>query len=394
MIAKVRKGQDFGKLFSYLYRESIVEQHSNPHVVGGNVIGDDPQTLAEDFRAFAAASRRTQTPVFHVSLRLPAGEQLADDQWKQAALTFLKQMKFIGEDSDGFNSTDVPWVAIRHADDHIHVVACRVRFDASTVNVWHDYKRSHQAARAVEQQLGLSSPAPSADLLATVTKGERQSAARRQAVPERTLLQERITHSRDHCDGTRKGFEAKLTELGVKFKANQASTGKMNGYSFSVQGWRDAAGEQVWLQSSKIHKQLRWSQLEADLQQRRQELKAQTPWYKKPAAPAPAPYNGDYRAWGSWQTYSVDQNRKLRRLQQAQELKASSQNAYRLVALSYPGSLEEAMTAARAANSAKQLNPYSIEEMLAASQRADNPWQPESRKPYPPPPAPGRGRGR
>lgn len=394
MIAKVRKGQDFGKLFSYLYRESVLEQHTNPHAVGGNVIGDDPQTLAQDFRAFAAANRRTQTPVFHASLRLAPGEQLSDEQWNQAAVTFLKQMKFIGEDSDGFNSTDVPWVAIRHADDHVHIVACRVRFDATTVNIWQDYKRSHEAVREVEKQLGLSTPAPSTDLLATVTKGERQLATRREAVPERTLLQQRITHSRDHCDGTRKGFESKLTELGVKFKANQASTGKMNGYSFSLEGWSDAGGEQVWLQSSKIHKQLRWSQLEGDLDKRRQELKSLTAWYKKAASPPPAPYNGDYKAQGSWQVYRDEQDRRLRRLEQAQEQKLISQNAGKLVAMSYPGGVEKAIAAGRDTSLSKQSNPYTMKEMLAAAERAAKTSQPDSKRPYTPPPEPGRGRGR
>ncbi len=196
------------------------------------------------------------------------------------------------------------------------------------------------------------------------------------------------------CDGTRKGFEAKLIELGVKFRANQASTGKMNGYSFSLEGWTDAGGEQVWLQSSKIHKQLRWSQLEADLAERRQELKALTAWYKRPAPPLPAPYKGDYRARGNWQAYSDFQSRKLRELRQEQEQQLSYQSASKLVAMSYPGSVEGAIAAARAQPRSNELSHYSMKDMLEAAKRAENTGQPDSGRPCTPPPTPGRGRGR
>jgi hypothetical protein len=40
----------------------------------------------------------------------------------------------------------------------------------------------------------------------------------------------------------------------------------MNGYSFSREGWRDGAGEQVWLPASKVGKELRWAQLGHDLE--------------------------------------------------------------------------------------------------------------------------------
>ena len=36
---------------------------------------------------------------------------------------------------------DVPWVAIRHGDNHIHIVASRVRYDGRAINDSHERYR-------------------------------------------------------------------------------------------------------------------------------------------------------------------------------------------------------------------------------------------------------------
>lgn len=88
--------------------------------------------------------------------------------------------------------------------------------------------------------------------------------------PERAALRDAVGEARDGCDGSRGGFEGALAGRGVVFRANVASTGRMQGYSFSREGWVDGSGEQVWLPASKVGKELRWGQLEADLGARRE----------------------------------------------------------------------------------------------------------------------------
>jgi hypothetical protein len=386
VIPKVRKGANFAKLLSYLYREGLAENHVDPHRVSGNVVGDDPQTLTKQFRWFSQANERVKAPVFHVSLRLPAGEHLTDDQWAEAAQMFLKQMNFIESDSDGYGRHDAPWVALRHADDHIHIVASRVRFDGKAVKVWLDWERSRSAARALERHFGLSSPVEKADTLTTVTKGERLSATRRHVIPERSRLQERVMHARDHCDGTRPGFESALAEVGVGFKANQASTGRMNGYSFSLTDWTDAQGEQVWVTASQLHKSLRWAQLDKDLDARRQELKAATPRFRRPAAPAPINYSFDSKAAGRWREYYHQQEAKQKTVGEAI---ARAREQRRRVESPAPW---DKMSPAAAAF------PFTIEQLLAAAAGDNANKSPEQRnqpRPHdPPPPRPDRGRGR
>ncbi len=85
MIAKVRKGAGFGGVLRYLYGPGQHEEHTDPHRVGGTVIGDDPRSLAQELRASAQLNERVTKPVAHYPLALPEGERLSDEQWGQAA---------------------------------------------------------------------------------------------------------------------------------------------------------------------------------------------------------------------------------------------------------------------------------------------------------------------
>jgi hypothetical protein len=108
-----------------------------------------------------------------------------------------------------------------------------------------------------------------------VSRSERESAQRRGVAPERGELRQALEEARDSGDGTREDFERRAGERGVLLRANQSpSTGRMNGYSASLEGWTDAQGQQVWMPASKVHKSLRWQQLATDLAERRQEQEA------------------------------------------------------------------------------------------------------------------------
>jgi hypothetical protein len=50
-------------------------------------------------------------------------------------------------------------VAVRHADDHIHIVATLARADGVRPEVWNDGYRVRDACRAVEERFGLRSTA-------------------------------------------------------------------------------------------------------------------------------------------------------------------------------------------------------------------------------------------
>lgn len=54
----------------------------------------------------------------------------------------------------------VRWAAIRHAEDHIHIVATLARQDGDKPSVWNDFRRLRQACNKVERQYGLRATAP------------------------------------------------------------------------------------------------------------------------------------------------------------------------------------------------------------------------------------------
>ncbi|CAM5315637.1 hypothetical protein SBADM41S_03779 [Streptomyces badius] len=47
------------------------------------------------------------------------------------------------------------WVAVRHADDHIHLVATKAREDGRQPNLRQDIIKMQTAARVFEEKLGL-----------------------------------------------------------------------------------------------------------------------------------------------------------------------------------------------------------------------------------------------
>lgn len=283
MIAKVTKGQSFGGLAAYLYGPGRHQEHADAHMVVGNLaVADNAKAIAAELRDVAAENPRVRRPVFHASLSLPPGERLNDEQWAEAGRVFMDQMGFTSPEG----GEEAPWAMVRHDGDqgqHAHLIASRVRFDGTLVSDSHDFRRSHAAVRAVEAELGLSTPELSWHHMATVSRSERESAQRRGVPPERSHLRQALEWMRDSTNGTRKDFEARAAAAGVLLRANQSpSTGRMNGYSVSYQGWTDTHGQQIWLPASKVHRSLSWSQMAPQLAARRAQI-------QKPAAAKLAP---------------------------------------------------------------------------------------------------------
>ncbi len=91
-------------------------------------------------------------PVWHCSVHNhPEDPVLSDGQWAQVAAAFLDG---VGSAPAG-DLAAVRWVAVRHGDDHVHLVATLVRQDGRTVWPRNDYRRCQSVAREFEERLGL-----------------------------------------------------------------------------------------------------------------------------------------------------------------------------------------------------------------------------------------------
>ena len=88
---------------------------------------------------------------------------LSDEQWRDIAQEFMHRLGLAPRGDSG----GVRWVAIRHADDHVHVVATLARLDGKRASTHGDYLRSRQACSYIEAKYGLVPTSPAAWTAAT-----------------------------------------------------------------------------------------------------------------------------------------------------------------------------------------------------------------------------------
>ena len=188
--------------------------------------------------------------VWHCSARVAGGDRvLSDAEWGEIARDLLHGAGVAARDDPG----GPRWVAIRHADDHIHVAVVLVRQDTCR-RFWpyRDYPRLREAAREVERRLGLTVTA-AADGTAerAPSRGEREKAARQGRVPARVELVRAVRRAaiaaRDVAS-----FEAALREAGYRVEVRRAPSGDPLGYKVARPGDVTAAGEAVFYSGSKL----------------------------------------------------------------------------------------------------------------------------------------------
>ena len=115
----------------------------------------DVQQLAELMEAPIAAlgDRAPAKPVWHCVIRAhPDDRTLTDDEWAQIASDVMDRT---GLSPAGQQDNAARWVAIRHGDDHIHIVATLARQDGGKARLSFEYYRVADACRAAEERYGL-----------------------------------------------------------------------------------------------------------------------------------------------------------------------------------------------------------------------------------------------
>ena len=171
MIGKVVRGSNVGGLLRYLYGPGRANEHTDPHLVAG--FGDSHE-LEPDRRADGSPDLRRLTglllqplaldpfggcekPVWHCSIRAAPGDRmLSDEEWGRVAPAVMDRTGFARHDDE----SGVRWVGVRHAPDHIHLVATLARQDGRRARTWNDFFRVREACRDAEQRLGLRATAP------------------------------------------------------------------------------------------------------------------------------------------------------------------------------------------------------------------------------------------
>ncbi|EKO7079093.1 relaxase/mobilization nuclease domain-containing protein, partial [Escherichia coli] len=249
---KIKRGKSFAGVVRYVL-QSGAHHKSDPIVIGGNMLGDSACELIAEFDSTKHLRQDVAKPVWHNSLRLPDGESLSNDQWARIADDYMKRM--------GFSDTHVRCYVLHDdpAGQHIHIIASRIDLNGGKLYLGRNENLiSTRIISELEIAHGLTvtKPAPS---ITPKQQKRRKVSRNEQMLSERTgepspkeALQQIIDKSlSDKPDLLT--FTKRLEEAEVSWKANIASTGKMNGFSFEYTG--------IAFKASQLGKSYSWANL-------------------------------------------------------------------------------------------------------------------------------------
>lgn len=272
MIAKITRMATAKGLAEYLHGVGRNEEHVYAGKPGGAVIGGtvgelgvrDGSKWAKTMHVIGGRRSDIKKTIWHCSLRNPPIDRiLSDVEWADAAQSLLEEL----------GADHLPWVAVRHGEDHIHVAVCRIADDGTVWKGSHDRRRAQRACAEIEEQLGLAKAPRRRDHTSVqaadsqITQGEYGKAQREGKAPQRVVLTEKVTAARDAAKGMgTNAFEAECSTLGVVAVVNKATTGTISGYRFQLAEESLAPGEEaLTFKASQLHKGLAWKALGAAL---------------------------------------------------------------------------------------------------------------------------------
>ncbi|MDF9801463.1 hypothetical protein M2436_000010 [Streptomyces sp. HB372] len=257
MPKKGEQGADTAGLLAYLFGPGDRDEHTDPHIVAAwdpdlpcPARTPDRMTLSGlalllDAPADALRGPKPAEHVWHVSIRnAPTDRTLTDTEWATVAAEMIHAAGIAPHgDEHGCR-----WVAVRHAPDHIHLVATLARQDGRHPRIRGDIVRMHTAARGFETAWGLSpmSPLDETARRAPAT-GEKEKAGRRGLTePARETLQSAVREAAalatDDID-----FLNRLRDAGLRVREHHDENGAVDGYAVALPGDRaDHGSRPVW----------------------------------------------------------------------------------------------------------------------------------------------------
>lgn len=261
MPKKAESGKDTAGLLVYLYGPGRRDEHVDAHMVAAwDAKVEDParsvdMTLSDlalllDVPVYALLGRKPSRHVYHVAVRNPPEDRvLSDAEWAEVA---AEMMHAAGISEHG-DDQGCRWVAVRHAEDHIHIVATLARQDGRQPNLRQDIVKMQAAARLFEDRWGLRALV-SGDRTAVrwPKTGEREKAAQRGlAEPPRVTLRRTVREVAAVAAGD-EDFFSRLGTAGVRVKQRIAPDGAVTGYAVALPGDRDGQQAPVWFSGAKL----------------------------------------------------------------------------------------------------------------------------------------------
>ena len=222
MIAKAVKGKGFRGALEYdLGKGAILDT---------NMAGHTARELAKEFGEVRQLRPTLGKAVLHVSLALPPGEHLDDDQWRDVAGAYL----------EGMGLTDNQFVVTRHSDtqhEHIHILTNRITHTGQVVSDSQDYRRQEDIMRKIEQTHGLQQVASSTQSERRApSKGEIEQGLRTGQPSARQQLQQLCDAAAQDCT-TFTQYQERLEAAGVDLIPTLQQGGtKLSGIQYQLDG--------------------------------------------------------------------------------------------------------------------------------------------------------------
>ncbi|ELM0047654.1 relaxase/mobilization nuclease domain-containing protein [Salmonella enterica] len=253
---KIKRGKNFAGFVRYALQPGA-HHKSDPVVIGGNMLSDSAFELIAEFDGTKQLRPDVQKAVWHNSLRLPDGESLTAEQWSSIADDYMERM--------GFSDTHLRCYVLHDdpAGQHIHIIASRIDLNGGKLYLGRNENLiSTKIISKLEVAHGLtvtktaSPPSQAQPKRKRVSRNEKMLSERTGVLSPREALQQILDKSlSDKPDLPT--FTKRLEEAEVGWTANVASTGKMNGFSFS---YRDIA-----FKASQLGKGYSWANLQKQL---------------------------------------------------------------------------------------------------------------------------------
>ncbi|MFE4609150.1 relaxase/mobilization nuclease domain-containing protein [Streptomyces niveus] len=280
MIAAIKPaGANTRGLLAYLYGPGRHDEHLDPHVAAGfAMLGmPDPGRKPDDTLTQLARhldepvrlrnsefGRKVTDHVWHCPVRAaPEDRHLSDAEWADIAQRIVEAAGIAPPGDD----LACRWIAVRHAGDHIHILATTVREDGRRPKLHDSGIRVGDACRQIESDYGLRQ----------LNKGDR-TAGRRPTQAEmhkaerlgweqtsRDWLQDRIRAAIPHV-GSAEELLAYLEADGIAVKPRRGPSGDLLGYSAARPGDLNKDGEQIFHSGGKIAPDLTLPKLKARLE--------------------------------------------------------------------------------------------------------------------------------
>ncbi|WP_338932741.1 relaxase/mobilization nuclease domain-containing protein [Streptomyces netropsis] len=262
MIPRVHKqGDRTIGLLSYLYGPGTHEEHTDPHLVASfdgaaPDPGRDPAATLKELQLLldqpVQAIEKELRPakhVWHCSVRAAPGDRiLSDQEWGEIARRVVAATGI--DDADGAGCR---WAAVRHADDHVHIIATLVREDGHMPNHHRSGKRAQAECRLIEAEYGLTAVTPGDGTAAKrPTSAERHKAERQSlAQTPREELRESVRRAMAGAASEQEFFD-RLSAAGLLVRTRTAPSGDLLGYTVALPGDRNGQGEPVFYSGSKL----------------------------------------------------------------------------------------------------------------------------------------------